>query len=71
VDCAFINCSIHHTQKLCIDGRLLPAHRARNNQSENAIAMLKFYWAFATLEATLTGINTSQKKPRWLHERGF
>jgi hypothetical protein len=29
--------------------------------------MREFYWAFATLEATLTGINTSQKKPRWLH----
>ena len=33
--------------------------------------MLKFYWAFATLEATLAGINTGQKKPRWLQERGF
>jgi hypothetical protein len=47
------------------------AHTARHSQPENTIAMLKFYWAFATLEATLTGINTSQKKPRWLHERGF
>jgi len=31
----------------------------------------KFYWPFATLEATLTGKNTGQKKPRWLQERGF
>ena len=66
-----INCSIRHTQKLCSDGEPLPTHRSRDGQLEHALEAYKFYWAFATLEATLTGKNTGQKKPRWLQERGF
>jgi hypothetical protein len=68
---AFINCSFHHTQRLFITSSPLTTHRVHNNHFENTIALRKVYWAFATLEATLTGKNTGQKKPRWLQERGF
>ena len=66
----FISCSIRHTQKLCSDGEPLTTHRGHDGQFEHALAARKFYWAFATLEATLTGKNTGQKKPPLVSRAG-